>query len=117
MNEKLIIILAAVLLAGGILLKTQSSSATKKATQADSAAVTSQIYTLSQVSAHSVGSDCWMTIDGKVYNVTEYVPAHPNTQIVDGCGKDATQMFNNVPKHMGRATNILSGYLIGTLSN
>jgi len=73
-------------------------------------------YTLSVVAQHSTKTDCWMAISGKVYNVTPYVPNH-NSDIVQGCGTEATTLFEGVGKHAGRATSLLDEYLIGTLQN
>lgn len=76
----------------------------------------SATYTLTDVSTHATSSNCWMAIDGQVYDVTSYIPDHPNQQIVDGCGKDATSMFKQIRQHNGRATSMLSRYHIGALS-
>jgi len=73
------------------------------------------VYSLNQVSQHNTASDCWMVIDSQVYNVTTYIPLHPNRGIIRGCGQDATQMFNSVGQHSGRATDILNEFKIGTL--
>ncbi len=119
MNKKIIGIVGAVVVVIGIAIAVLSKQGGSTTTQkvANSAASNSTSYTITQVSTHSTSSSCWMIISGNVYDVTSYIPAHPNTQILDGCGKDATDMFNAVTKHMGRATSMLSDYLIGTLSN
>jgi cytochrome b involved in lipid metabolism len=81
-------------------------------------APTKTTYTLAEVSAHSTAGDCWMAIDGKVINPTAFIAKglHPNDQILNGCGKDATAMFNEVSKHDGgKAQAALKKYQIGTL--
>ena len=71
-------------------------------------------YTMAEVSIHNSASDCWMAIDGKVYDATEYVETHPDgNSILDGCGQDATAYFSAV--HSQRAWGILSNYYIGEL--
>lgn len=76
---------------------------------------------LSEVSNHSTSSDCWLVIDGNVYDVTKYIPGHPGgSQISQGCGKDATNIFNSRPNdgtsHSDRARVLLPNYQIGVLA-
>lgn len=74
-------------------------------------------YTLSDLAAHSSASDCWLAIDGKVYDVTNYIGKHPGgNEITKGCGKDATQMFKQ-EGHSRQANLIASEYQIGILAN
>lgn len=74
-------------------------------------------YSLADVAKHAKASDCWMVVDTGVFDVTAYVTRHPGgARIVQGCGKDATDMFFNISKHGGRAEDILAGYYIGDLS-
>jgi cytochrome b involved in lipid metabolism len=100
-----------------VVLKNRNSNLTSQLSSKSTIPNSNSTYTLTQVSTHSSSTSCWMVISGNVYDVTSYIPAHPNNQIIDGCGKDATEMFNSVGKHMGRATSMLSDYLVGTLSN
>ncbi|KAI8907707.1 cytochrome b5-like heme/steroid binding domain-containing protein, partial [Powellomyces hirtus] len=55
-------------------------------------------YTLADVAAHRKRDDCWMSIQGKVYNVTHYMKFHPGGagQLMRGAGKDATELFMKV---------------------
>lgn len=75
-----------------------------------------QSITLATIAQHAIASNCWMAIDGSVYDVTDYVPRHPNRDIVMGCGKDATALFGSVPVHRRMATMLLHQYKIGTLA-
>ena len=75
--------------------------------------------TLSEVAKHASASDCWMAIDGQVYNLTAYVASgkHPGGEkIINGCGKDASLMFQMVGKHQeNNAARLLPEYLLGAL--
>ncbi|MBN2459745.1 cytochrome b5 domain-containing protein [Candidatus Woesearchaeota archaeon] len=76
-------------------------------------------YTLEEVAKHSTKEDCWLLISGKVYDVTKYIGSHPGGQaIVQGCGKDATELFETRPMgsgtpHSERARANLDKYYIG----
>ncbi|MBI5654091.1 cytochrome b5 domain-containing protein [Candidatus Uhrbacteria bacterium] len=73
-------------------------------------------YVLEEVAAHATESDCWLAVDGKVYDVTKAVEKHPGgPAILKGCGKDATEMFKGVEKHGDKAREFLTGLYIGDL--
>ncbi|CAA6668153.1 unnamed protein product [Spirodela intermedia] len=71
----------------------------------------------SEVAFHSSKKDCWLVIDGKVYDVTEFLEDHPGGEEVlvyaSGTG-DATQSFEDVG-HSSTARSMMSSYLIGVL--
>lgn len=50
-------------------------------------------YTLAEVATHNSGGDCWTVINENVYNITSYIPLHPNPEITRACGVDATTLF------------------------
>ncbi len=85
-------------------------------------ATSTKSYTLAQVAAHNKESDCWLTIEGKVYDVTAFIPSHPGGKaIIGGCGKDATVLFNERPTndkgpHPAQARELLPKYEIGILA-
>jgi cytochrome b involved in lipid metabolism len=73
-------------------------------------------YTLADISTHSTSTDCYMAISGKIYDVTKYINSHPGGDvIVEGCGKDATELFTEERKHAGRAESLLPEFEIGIL--
>lgn len=78
-------------------------------------------YTLNDVSKHATSSDCWMAINGKVYNVTAYISQHPGgREITEGCGKDASTLFNTQGgegAHSNVARSELQDLYIGDLTN
>jgi cytochrome b involved in lipid metabolism len=64
---------------------------------------------------------CWMVIHDKVYDVTDFIEPHPGGHIIEeGCGTDATELFETRPQgsgtpHSTNARNILEKYYIGEL--
>lgn len=76
--------------------------------------------TLADVEKHNSESDCWMAIEGKVYDVTSYIGPHPGGQeILKGCGLDATEFFtseaNGGHEHSGAAEIKKEEFLVGDL--
>lgn len=76
---------------------------------------------LSEVAEHATEDDCWIAIEGNVYDVTDFIFQHPGgDEILDGCGTDATELFNNRPDNRGSHSNtarvLLPQYLIGELA-
>eukprot|EP00040_Diaphanoeca_grandis_P005401 m.32696 g.32696 ORF g.32696 m.32696 type:complete len:605 (-) comp16681_c0_seq1:114-1928(-) len=61
-------------------------------------------YTMAQVQQHKSADDCWVVVDGSVYDCTEFLNEHPGGKrvIVNNAGKDATEQF-----HMMHAPSIL----------
>jgi cytochrome b involved in lipid metabolism len=75
-------------------------------------------YSLAEVELHDKATDCWLAINGKVIDATQFIAEgkHPNDKILNGCGKDATTMFKNIPKHSGPTPQeALKIYEIGVL--
>lgn len=74
-------------------------------------------YSLAEVSAHAVASDCWTIVDSKVYNLTSFIPSHPGGDaILPACGSDGTELFNSVKQHeRENANETLVLYQIGIL--
>ena len=72
---------------------------------------TMRTYTMGEVAAHASADDCWLVIDGGVYDVTDFIPNHPGGEaILKGCGRDATQMFS---QHPTKAKDMLPDFKIG----
>jgi len=99
-------------------------AATDKTTQSSSVSdAVTQSYTLDQIAQHASKDNCWFAIEGKVYNVTSYIAngLHPGGEaILLGCGKDATNLYNDRPNgsgpHSAKARNSLTNFEIGTLA-
>ena len=84
--------------------------------------LTTQPYSLAEVAQHSTATDCWIAIEGKVYDVTSFIASqkHPGKDaILQGCGIDATKLYNNRPNgsgaHSDKARSFLPNYYIGDL--
>ncbi len=102
---------------------TKNTTATVTANNADADVDTGTetTYTLDDVAAHATESNCWMVLDGDVYDVTTYIPNHPGGKTLLGsCGTDATAAFggdNTWGKvHSTAAKALLDTYEIGELA-
>ncbi|ESW12593.1 hypothetical protein PHAVU_008G125800 [Phaseolus vulgaris] len=74
------------------------------------------VYTLAQVSEHNNSKDCWLIIDGKVYNVTKFLDDHPGGDdvLLSSTGKDATDDFEDVG-HSKSARAMLGDLYVGDI--
>lgn len=92
---------------------------TSAATSATTSAVTASVktYTMAEIALHNQKSDCWMSVNGQVLDVTGFISKHPGgDEILKGCGKDASNYFKKVPGHMkGVAQMLLKKLAIGKL--
>lgn len=74
---------------------------------------------LSEVAKHTQVNDCWMIINGKVYDLSEYVGHPGGYTYVPYCGKDGTRGYDTKAgrggMHSSYADSLLSAYLIGSL--
>ena len=90
-------------------------------TQAENTQSVSNIYSAAEVSKHKTKNDCWIVINSKVYNVTNYLDFHPGgaDMILMVCGKDATKEYSTQggrgKPHSAKADAQLANYLIGKL--
>jgi cytochrome b involved in lipid metabolism len=75
-------------------------------------------YTMDDVKKRSTSSACWSVIDGNVYDLTKWIPAHRGgpQSILFLCGKDGTSAYK--AQHEGASTpmSALSNYFIGPLT-
>ncbi len=73
-----------------------------------------------ELARHAGTDDCWMAIEGVVYDFTTYIPRHPAPPVVmtDWCGKDATQQYRTKGygrPHSPAADALLPQYRVGVL--
>ncbi len=93
-------------------------SASPEAAKTETSPTVAVRYTLTEVEAHNNKNDCWIAINGKVYNATEFIASGMhNDKILNGCGKDASSMFAQIPKHASAAAQAqLEKQFIGNLN-
>ncbi len=80
------------------------------------------IFTIEQVGSHRSPSDCWMSFDGKVYNVSRFVKQHDDfLDIRRWCGKDMSFDFRTKGRswqdHRPKTYAKLEKYRIGELDS
>jgi cytochrome b involved in lipid metabolism len=72
-------------------------------------------YTLDDVAKHNKKTDAWIAINGKVANITKWIPKHPGGNVImKGVGRDATSLFNSIG-HDDYAKKMVKKYQIGIL--
>ncbi|KAL1565728.1 cytochrome b5-like [Salvia divinorum] len=78
----------------------------------------SKVFTLAEVSEHSTNKDCWLLIEGKVYDVTKFLDDHPGGDevLLQSTGKDATDDFEDVG-HSSTARAMLDEYYVGDIDS
>lgn len=94
---------------------TASSAAPSRASSTTSAAV--KTYTMAEVSGHASAADCWVVIDGGVYDLTQWQNLHPGGQqrILNLCGTDGTAAFSGQHGTQAEPNQTLASYKIGAL--
>jgi len=77
-------------------------------------------FSMSDVAKHNNENDCWIVIDGKVYDVTSYIESHPGGKVMANfCGQNGSLAFATKGKnkpHSPAAYEILKTLYIGDLS-
>lgn len=103
--------------------ETKAEKPTEKVTEKTNPSPSINKYSLAEIEKHNTKDSCWLAISGKVYDVTSYIAGgmHPGKEaILEGCGKDATILFNTRPMgsgtpHSDEARNYLNDFQIGGL--
>lgn len=77
--------------------------------------MTERMISRDELEKHDNIQSCWMTIHGKVYDVTKFLDSHPGGPdvLIEQAGGDATNGFENVG-HSESARKQLAEFLIGT---
>ncbi|XP_062162830.1 cytochrome b5 [Alnus glutinosa] len=75
-----------------------------------------KLYTMQEASEHNTKDDCWVVIDGKVYDVTSYLDEHPGGDdvVLAATGRDATDDFEDAG-HSESAKELMQTFCIGEL--
>ncbi|CDW80177.1 cytochrome b5 [Stylonychia lemnae] len=74
--------------------------------------------TKDEITAHSAEGDCWLLIEGKVYDVSPYMDKHPGGSdilLANASGQDASEAYEDAD-HSKRAKEMLKKYFIGVLA-
>src|SRR5882757_3102597 len=53
---------------------------------------------VSEISSHNTDTDCWIVVDGQVWDITKFAPEHPGGPgiIYKYAGRDATEAYNEI---------------------
>lgn len=78
-------------------------------------------FTLAEIARHASAADCWMAIDGQVYDFSRYLPKHPSEPavITVWCGREASEAYRTKTKgrpHSAYASELMAEYRIGQLA-
>ncbi|KAL7588557.1 cytochrome b5 [Lactuca sativa] len=75
-----------------------------------------KLYTMQEASEHNSAGDCWVVIDGKVYDVSSYLEEHPGGDdvLLQVTGKDATDEFEDAG-HSKTARELMESFFVGEL--
>lgn len=97
---------------------TPTPTTTAKPTPTPSPTTTQAGYSMEDVKKRNTSSACWTVIDGNVYDLTKWIPAHRGgpQSIIFLCGKDGTSAYK--VQHEGASTPMaaLANYFIGPLA-
>ncbi|CAA2958420.1 cytochrome b5 [Olea europaea subsp. europaea] len=77
-----------------------------------------KVFTLAEVAEHNTPKDCWLIIDGKVYDVTKFLEDHPGGDevLLSATGKDATDDFEDVG-HSSSARDQMEELYVGDIDS
>ena len=71
--------------------------------------------TRAEVAKHNTRDDCWLIIDGKVYDVTSYIDQHPGEDsILNDAGGDASAGFHG-EQHPDSVHEMIPSFYVGDL--
>lgn len=92
---------------------TQTLPPSSNATQTDSNGT--KTLTLQDVATHTSANDCYLAINKKVYDVSNYINKHPGGKrnITSRCGQEVTGIFASI--HSNFAWNLLAQFYIADI--
>ncbi|EFP88585.1 uncharacterized protein PGTG_14790 [Puccinia graminis f. sp. tritici CRL 75-36-700-3] len=64
--------------------------------QSTQATMTAKIISVQEIENHKDEKSAWVIVEGKVYDVTDFLEEHPGGKkvLLKNCGKDATELFH-----------------------
>lgn len=83
-----------------------------------------KLISFKEVQLHSIANNCWIIINDKVYDITQFIKNHDekckNMKLTDFCGKDASTVWIDKQKsdnaHKRKSILNLERSQVGTLS-
>ncbi|MFZ2072758.1 MAG: cytochrome b5 domain-containing protein [Minisyncoccia bacterium] len=111
-------VVSSILTAGLVFYQNKNNTNTNQVSNNVSTTTGTSILDSQTVLKHNTISDCWMIINNKVYDLSNYATVHPGgtRNVTDYCGKEATVAFDtkgsNRP-HSTYANNLLDQYYVG----
>ena len=76
-------------------------------------------FTWQEVRRHNTAESLWVAVDGKVYDVTNFLESHPGGKefLLLGAGRDVTDLLQCYHPFTDKPNEILQKYLIGELTS
>ena len=79
------------------------------------------LYSLDEIAQHASVDSCWMAIEGRVYDISDYLPRHPTpaSVLLPWCGREATEGMRTKGygrNHSPAAWALLDDYAIGAMA-
>jgi hypothetical protein len=73
-------------------------------------------FTMDEITMHATSTDCYVAINDKVYDATEYIKHMKDTKrVLDVCGKDATSVLASDLASKATGTAALGTFEIGVV--
>lgn len=78
--------------------RTEGEAAGVAAEGAEKAAAAARSITLAELASHNTAASCWVSIDGQVYDFSDFLEEHPAgaQSILDYGGQDGTVVFDTI---------------------
>jgi cytochrome b involved in lipid metabolism len=94
-----------------------TATATASPTKSPSPTQTAAGYTLAEVAKRNTQAECWVVIDARVYDLTDWIREHPggSGSIRSLCGTDGTSQFSSQHGGQSRPASTLDRYYLGPL--
>jgi len=75
-------------------------------------------FTVEDLKQHTTETDCYLALNGKVYDITEFLDEHPGGYdiILNATGRDATEDFEEIG-HSNAARDMLPQWEIGVFQD
>ncbi|KAJ3560990.1 hypothetical protein NPX13_g9113 [Xylaria arbuscula] len=76
-----------------------------------------KLISAAEVAKHTTAESCWVTLYGKVYDITEFLPSHPGGSkiILQLAGADATEEYDPIHPPGTLEENLKPEALLGSI--